>query len=60
MIKTFNNKSFKLGVFLSYRSPEEGGGFTITDDILNSILTSNIVKKHINFIILNDKNHILK
>ena len=60
MIKTFNNKSFKLGVFLSYRSPEEGGGFTITDDILNSFLTSNMVKKHINFIILNDKNQILK
>ena len=60
MIKIFNNKNFKLGVFLSYRSPEEGGGFTITYDILNSILTANIVKKHINFIILNDKNHILK
>lgn len=60
MNKTFNNKSFKLGVFLSYRSPEEGGGFTITDDILNSILTSNIIKRHINFIILNDKNQILK
>ena len=60
MIKTFNNKSFKLGVFLGYRSPKEGGGFTITNDILDSILTAAIVKKHINFIILNDKNQILK
>ena len=60
MIKISNNQSFKIGVFLSYRSPEEGGGFTITDDILNSILTANIAKKHINFIILNDKNQVLK
>ena len=60
MTETFNNQNFKLGVFLSHRSPEEGGGFTITDDILNSILTADIVKTNINFIILNDKNQILK
>ena len=41
MSKHLRKHRLKLGIFLSYRSPEEGGGFTITNDILNSVLKSN-------------------
>ena len=38
MQKSFRKHNLKLAIFLSYREPSEGGGFTITDDILNVIL----------------------
>ena len=50
---SYNNKK-KIAVFISYRSPKEGGGYTITMDILEQILLK-IKKKKITFIILNDK-----
>lgn len=60
MSKNLRKHRLKLGIFLSYRSPEEGGGFTITNDILNSVLKSNQNHADLKFIILNDKNEILK
>ena len=38
MQKSFRKYNLKSAIFLSYRHPSEGGGFTITDDILNTIL----------------------
>jgi len=60
MSKNIKNYDLKLGIFLTYRSPEEGGGFTITNDILNEILIRNYNKKKYKFIILNDKEKILE
>ena len=59
MQRSFRKHNLKLGVFLSYREPSEGGGFTITEDILNSILTKSTNKKIV-FITLNDHKNILK
>ena len=59
MQKSFRKHSLKLGIFVSYRNPKEGGGYTITRDILDTILNS-FKKKNLFFIILNDKNNILK
>jgi len=60
MLKNFRNHQLKLGIFLSYRPPEEGGGFTITNDILNTILNSNFNNTKFKFIILNDKKKFLE
>ena len=38
MQTSFRKHNLKLAIFLSYREPNEGGGFTITDDLLNSII----------------------
>ena len=59
MQRSFGKHNLKLGVFLSYREPSEGGGFTITEDILNLIL-SKYRNKKIVFITLNDHKNILK
>jgi glycosyltransferase involved in cell wall biosynthesis len=59
MQRSFRKHNLKLGVFLSYREASEGGGFTITEDILNSIL-SKYTNKKIIFITLNDHKNILK
>ena len=58
MQKSFSKHSLKLGIFVSYRDPTDGGGYTITQDILNTILKR--FKKKFIFIILNDKKNILK
>ena len=50
MQRSFRKHNLKLGVFLSYREPSEGGGFTITEDILNSILTKSTNKNSIHYI----------
>ena len=39
MQSSFRKYNLKLAIFLSYREPSEGGGFTITDDLLNSIIS---------------------
>ena len=59
MQKSFRKHNLKLAIFLSYREPTEGGGFTITDDILNEILKT-YKKNNIIFILLNDKKNFLK
>jgi len=59
MQSSFRKHNLKIAIFLSYRDPSEGGGFTITDDILNSIITKYRNKKII-FLILNDYKNILK
>ena len=59
MQKSFSKHSLKLGIFVSYRDPTDGGGYTITQDILNTIL-KRFKKKNLFFIILNDKKNILK
>ena len=59
MQKSFRKHHLKLAIFLSYREPSEGGGFTITDDILNEILKT-YKKNNIIFILLNDKKDFLK
>jgi glycosyltransferase involved in cell wall biosynthesis len=52
----------KIGIFISARNPTPGGGYTITYDILNSL----IKKIRINqidsfyFILINDKNNYIK
>ena len=59
MQKSFRKHNLKLAIFLSYREATEGGGFTITDDILNEILKT-YKKNNIIFILLNDKKNFLK
>tara|TARA_B100001248_G_scaffold153417_1_gene115370 strand:- start:8843 stop:10006 length:1164 start_codon:yes stop_codon:yes gene_type:complete len=59
MQKSFRKHNLKLAIFLSYREPSEGGGFTITDDILNVILKK-YKRNNIIFILLNDKKNFLK
>ena len=52
----------KIGVFVSKRNPSEGGGFTITEELLEKF-TKKIYSKKIQdkffFIISNDKNNII-
>ena len=36
----------KYGVFLSKRKPEEGGGYTITKELVDSLIKSIIHKKY--------------
>ena len=59
MQKSFRDHNLELAIFLSYRNPQEGGGFTITDDLLNCILKK-YKKKKIIFILLNDHQEKLK
>ncbi len=59
MQSSFRKYNLKLAIFLSYRDPSEGGGFTITDDVLNLILKK-YKKNKIIFILLNDKKNFLK
>jgi hypothetical protein len=59
MQTSFRKHNLKLAIFLSYREPNEGGGFTITDDLLNSII-KNHKNNEILFIILNDHKNVLK
>ena len=59
MQSSFGKYNLNLAIFLSYREPSEGGGFTITDDLLSSII-SNYKNKKIVFLILNDHKNILK
>ena len=57
MQKYNKNSQLKIAIFLSYRDPKEGGGYTITNDIFNELLK--YPKKNIIFIVLNDKNNYL-
>tara|TARA_B100001057_G_C22796668_1_gene929905 strand:+ start:141 stop:1304 length:1164 start_codon:yes stop_codon:yes gene_type:complete len=59
MQNSFRKYNLKLAIFLSYREPSEGGGFTITDDLLNSII-SKYKNKRIIFLLLNDHKNVLK
>ena len=59
MQSSFRKYNLKLAIFLSYREPSEGGGFTITDDLLNSII-SKYKNKRIIFLLLNDHKNVLK
>ena len=54
MPKSTKRNRAKLAIFIRYREPKEGGGYTITMDILEQIL-KNVKQKKIIFIILNDK-----
>ncbi len=54
MPKSPKRNKTKLAIFIRYREPKEGGGYTITMDILDQIIKT-INKKKIIFIILNDK-----
>ncbi len=60
MSKCFRNTSEKIGVFLSYRSPSEGGSYTITNDILDTILKTYRKSNNLIFVTLNDRKKILK
>ena len=50
----------KIGIFISGRFPEEGGGYTITYDIFNQLIKTIKNKKNFIFILLNDNNNYLK
>ena len=52
----------KIGIFISAREPKDGGGHTITYDILNSLLTKICKNKidNFHFILINDKNNHIK
>jgi glycosyltransferase involved in cell wall biosynthesis len=52
----------RIGIFLSSRDPQEGGGYTITDDIFKALLKNlkNKNKKKYIFIIVNDFDNSLK
>ena len=54
MPKSTKRNRANLAIFIRYREPKEGGGYTITMDILEQIL-KNVKQKKIIFIILNDK-----
>ena len=54
MPKSTKRNRANLAIFIRYREPKEGGGYTITMDILEQIIKK-IDKKKIIFIILNDK-----
>ena len=49
-----------IGIFISGRQPEEGGGYTITYDIFNQLIKKIKNKKNFIFILLNDNNNYLK
>lgn len=59
MQKSFRKYNLKFAIFLSYRDPSEGGGFTITDDLLNVFLKT-YSQRNVIFILLNDKKNFLK
>lgn len=50
----------RIGIFISGRQPEEGGGYTITYEIFNQLINKIRNKKKFIFILLNDKNNYLK
>ena len=50
----------RIGIFISGRQPEEGGGYTITYDIFNQLIKKIKNKKNFIFILLNDNNNYLK
>lgn len=50
----------KIGIFISGRQPEEGGGYTITYEIFNQLVKKIRNKKKYIFILFNDKNNYLK
>ena len=52
----------KIGIFVSTRDPKQGGGHTITYDILNSLINKICINETDNFyfILINDKNNSIK
>ena len=50
----------RIGIFISGRQPEEGGGYTITYEIFNQLISKIRNKKKFIFILLNDKNNYFK
>lgn len=50
----------KIGIFISARKPEEGGGYTITYEIFNQLIKKIKNKKRFIFILLNDRDNYLK
>ena len=47
----------KIGVFLTKRKPQEGGGYTITEELLNSLVNLINFKKNLTivfFLVSND------
>jgi glycosyltransferase involved in cell wall biosynthesis len=50
----------RIGIFISGRQPEEGGGYTITYEIFNQLINKIRNKKKFIFILLNDKNNYFK
>ena len=52
----------KIGIFVSTRDPKSGGGYTITYDILNSLIKKICINKidNFHFILINDKNNYIK
>ena len=58
----YNKKNFKvrIGIFLSSRNPQEGGGYTITYDIFKSLFKNIKDKNRYIFIIQNDFDNSLK
>jgi hypothetical protein len=50
----------RIGIFLSSRNPQEGGGYTITYDIFKSLFKNIKVKNRYIFIIQNDFDNSLK
>ncbi len=50
----------KIGIFITGRFPEDGGGYTITYDIFNQLIKTITNKKNFIFILLNDNNNYLK
>lgn len=50
----------KIGIFISGRFSEDGGGYTITYDIFNQLIKTIKNKKNFIFILLNDNNNYLK
>lgn len=47
----------KIGIFLSVRKPSEGGGYTITQEILNTFISeikSQKIEKNFFFLVVND------
>jgi hypothetical protein len=56
---SYNNKK-KIAIFISYRSPKEGGGYTITMDILDQILLKTKKKKLLLLYLMIKKNTFIK
>ena len=60
MLSNKKNPFVRIGIFISGRQPEEGGGYTITYEIFNQLINKIRNKKKFIFILLNDKNNYLK
>lgn len=50
----------KIGIFISSRNPHEGGGYTISYDILNNLIDKLSNKSNFLFILVNDNNNFIK